>query len=194
MDGGPAKLYFADGQRSANITVYILDDNETEDVEQFEIGLTTQNAVGNGGVTVSDPSRTVVSIQSNDDAHGVILFSSDSRVVTLNEPSTNTELGTYQFTVERLAGLFGQVIVRWQVVNGSTSTDVSPLNGILIFGPFHRRQTFQLQVVDDDVPELERRLTVQLAVVSGMSFLHAQIVLTGTFLQAVHHRCFNSSV
>lgn len=169
MDGGPAKLVFADGQRSANITVHILDDNETEDLEQFEVGLTTQNAVGNGGVTVSIPSRTVVSIRANDDAHGVIMFSSNSRVVTVTEPSTNTESGMHQFSVERLAGAFGQIIVSWQVLNVSTSTDITPSNGILTFNTFDRRQVFLVKVVNDDVPELEKQLQIRLAIISGMS-------------------------
>lgn len=181
MDGGPAKLHFVDGQRSANITIYILDDNETEDLEQFEVGLTTQNAVGNGGVVVGQPSRTVVTIRANDNAHGIFIFSENSRLVTISEPSINNGLGTYLFSVDRLAGVFGEVTVSWQVLNATTFTDVTPLNGILTFDAFERQQKFQLTVVPDDVPELERRLFIQLGIVRGMSLIQRTMVLFNFF-------------
>ena len=62
MNGGPSKLLFDNGQNEANITVQIYDDDIAEAMEQFEIGLTVQNAIGNGGVSIGDVDRTVITI------------------------------------------------------------------------------------------------------------------------------------
>ena len=57
MSGGPAKLIFEDGQREAHIPIEIKDDDITEGEEQFEVGITIQNAAGNGGVEIGSPNR-----------------------------------------------------------------------------------------------------------------------------------------
>lgn len=91
MEGGPAKLSFADGQSSANVTVTIHDDDIAENTERFEIGLTVQNAVGNGGVVVKNPDRSLVSILPNDDANGVFNFDDSSSFVVIPEPRSNVD-------------------------------------------------------------------------------------------------------
>ena len=57
MSGGPAKLIFEDGQREAHIPIEIKNDDITEGAEQFEVGITIQNAAENGGVEIGSPNR-----------------------------------------------------------------------------------------------------------------------------------------
>ena len=93
MNGGPARLDFVDGQQSANITVTINDDDVPENTEHFEIGLTVQNAVGNGGVLVKHPDRSYIAIRSNDDANGVFQFDApQSTYVVMREADTTGDL------------------------------------------------------------------------------------------------------
>ena len=172
MNGGPGKLEFKDQQRSANITVQIFDDVVTENTEQFEIGLTTQNAINNGGVKITSPSQTTITILPNDNANGIIEFSHDSVNVTLEEPEVAAsnyvqQNSFHDFVVKRNAGRFGKVILSWEVVNASQKYDVSPTSGILMFEEFDREKSFQLRAVADDVPELEKKLLVRLKIVSG---------------------------
>ena len=172
MNGGPGKLEFKDQQRSANITVQIFNDVVTENTEQFEIGLTTQNAINNGGVKITSPSQTTITILPNDNANGIIEFSYDSINVILEEPevaaSSYMQQNTFHdFVVERNAGRFGKVILSWEVVNASQKYDVSPTSGILMFEEVDREKSFQIRAVADDVPELEKKLLVRLKIVSG---------------------------
>lgn len=179
MEGGPAKLIFLDGQQSANITIFISNDNETEDLEQFEVGITNQNALGNGGVRVGHPDRTLVSIMSNDDAHGVIQFRNNSRHVFLRETSTTVGSGLHEFYVERLAGVFGPITVAWHIVpvlllnesSPMTIANVRPLSGVLTFEAYEREQTLRLHVIDDDIPELEKKCEIRLVVVQGVHLI-----------------------
>ena len=95
MEGGPARLSFVDGQQSANITVTINDDTVPENMERFEIGLTVQNAVGNGGVLVKSPAHAYIEIKANDDANGVFGFESPRSTYVVMEESENNEGGMY---------------------------------------------------------------------------------------------------
>ena len=170
MNGGPSKLVFKNGEYLANITVVIYDDLITEDLEQFEIGLTIQNAVGNGGVSIGSHNRTVITIDANDGASGVFQFSSkSSESVTLRESDgISTSKTSHNFRVERKLGRYGDVKVMWQIVNASEAIyDVFPLSGNLTFGNLDKLRSFQINIVEDDIPELEKVLYVQLKIVSG---------------------------
>ncbi|XP_057301693.1 adhesion G-protein coupled receptor V1-like isoform X2 [Hydractinia symbiolongicarpus] len=167
MNGGPAKLVFKDDQRTANITVYIKDDFLTEDTETFEIGLTTQNALGNGGVTIGEPRQTVISILANDDANGVVSFASSSASILLTELGKDNAMSHHNFIVQRNVGRFGDIVVGWEVLNESSPYDVKPLSGILNFDAYDTEESFKISVIDDEIPELEKILTVGLSIKSG---------------------------
>ena len=169
MAGGPVRLDFANGEKERNITVMISNDNITENDEQFEIGLTIQNAVGNGGVQIGKPDKALITIAANDDANGVIRFSAASTTQYVTEagngPSSNS---TGNFLVERLVGLFGRVNVQWRVLGVTNTSDVTPISGLVVFQPNVREQNFQIQAVADNVPELQKEYIVQLTIVSGI--------------------------
>ena len=169
MDGGPAKISFLDGQSEANITVYINDDDITENNEFFEVGLTIQNAINNGGVQIGVPSRTIITISSNDDAHGVFSFAMSSQNIFLTEPE-NLKFISYDFEVERIGGLFGRVILEWRAYNATPKYDISPMSGILQFEEYQRKGSFRVDVQPDDLPELEKVIVLQLNILSGKKF------------------------
>ncbi len=165
---GPAKLTFANGQRERNITVFITNDNITEPEEQFEIGLTIQNAVNNGGVTIGNISKSLITIAANDDANGVIGFATSSLTQAINEPeSTSSGNKTAIFVIERNVGAFGVVNVRWNVIGVNVSSDVTPTNGLVSFLAGEKRKEFRVTALQDDVPELDKIYSIQISVVSG---------------------------
>ena len=171
MAGGPVKLAFANGEKERNITVIIRNDNITETDEQFEIGLTIQNAVGNGGVKIGKPDKSLVTIAANDDANGVIRFAARSQTQYITEtgngPSANN---TATFFIERSVGLFGNVNVQWRVLHVTNMSDINPISGLITFEQNVREKFFQINAVADNIPELRKEYTVQLTVVSGMHF------------------------
>ena len=168
---GPARIEFADGQRERNITVFIHNDNITEPDEQFEIGLTIQNAENNGGVTIGSPDKSVVTISANDDANGVIQFAARSLMQYIAEPETvSSSNRTATFFVERKIGLFGTVNVQWRLLGVTNASDVSPFSGVVTFAPNDREKYFQIQAMMDNIPELKKTYAVQLTVISGKSF------------------------
>ena len=59
----------------------------------------------------------------------------------------------------------------WRVANTSheSTIDVTPTSGILRFGNLDYQKSFQLQVIDDDVPELTKVVLLQLEIISGRS-------------------------
>lgn len=174
MNGGPSKLVFKNGETRATISVEIFDDELTEDREQFEIGLTVQNAIGNGGVSIGDNNRTVITIDASDGASGVIQFSEFSRSVVLREPDETSSLqSSFNFLVERKKGRYGVVQVLWQVTNTSrTSHDIYPLSGVITFGNLDNQKSFYVSAVKDDIPELNRTVHIELKIVSGKLLMY----------------------
>ena len=197
MAGGPVRLSFANGEKEKNITVMINNDNITETDEQFEIGLTIQNAVGNGGVQIGKPDKALVTIAANDDANGVIRFAARSATQYVTEsgngPSSNN---TGTFFVERSIGLFGRVNIQWRILGVTDTSDVSPISGLVVFEQNVREQYFQVNAVADDIPELRKEYNIQLTIVSGMfsAFEFFDIVLLKVlytiemFIQVWHFR------
>ncbi|XP_066912895.1 adhesion G-protein coupled receptor V1-like isoform X2 [Clytia hemisphaerica] len=174
MNGGPSKLVFLDGQRSANITVTIKDDTVPENLEKFEVGLTVQNAVGNGGVVIRSPDRATVSILPNDDANGVFQFTKDSSYLVIPEPESHSDRANRFLRVTRTVGVFGNVSLVWNIVAmGTQQPQIAPSNGVLVFEEYDQEKSFEIGVLEDDVPELAMNVTILLTVISGNGRLGA---------------------
>ena len=174
MAGGPVKIAFANGERERNITVYITNDNITETDEQFELGLTIQNAVNNGGVKIGRPDKALVTIIANDDANGVLRFAERSITQNVTEPIGTPSTGnTATFYIERNIGYFGTVNLQWRVLGVNSSADVTPINGLITFEPNVREKNFQVSAVADNIPELKKTYIIQISIVSGIFFCFA---------------------
>lgn len=168
MAGGPVKLAFANGEKERNITVIINNDNITEADEQFEIGLTIQNAVDNGGVQIGKPDKALVTISANDDANGIIRFAAKSLTQYITEPENGpTANNTATFFIERSIGLFGIVNVQWRLTGSSNISDLTPTSGLITFEQNVRERFFQVTALGDNLPELQKEYSVQLIIVSG---------------------------
>lgn len=73
--------------------------------------------------------------------------------------------------VERLAGDFGTVDLRWTVwlLQGSSRTpadraDLFPTSGIITFGPGNRSALISFDIIDDSLPELSEVYEVELSI------------------------------
>ena len=115
------------------------------------------------------------SLGANDGASGVLQFTEDSRHITLHESdgddvTMTSQQTSYNLMVERMRGRYGVVEVAWMVLNATHNghgADVQPTSGTLRFGNLDFQKSFQVKTVDDQVPELEKVLKVQLQIVSG---------------------------
>lgn len=171
MTGGPVKLAFSSGENERNITVIINNDNITETDEHFELGLTLQNAVGNGGIQIGKPDKALIIIGANDDANGVIRFAARSVTQYVSEPGDGPAFNsTATFSIERSKGLFGNVNVQWQLLDVTNASDVSPISGLITFEQNVREKDFLINALADNLPELKKEYYIQLTVVSGWYF------------------------
>lgn len=115
-------LTFRPGEASLFFTVAINNDNVPEVDEDFSIGL----SMPSGGARLGEQASITMTILTNDDAHGLIGFNSDSvsRVVTEMEGGVIVSLN-----VDRNEGTFGLVTVQWQLSGDHSAGEISPTSG-----------------------------------------------------------------
>ncbi len=117
------ELLFGPGESVLNFSVAVFDDSIPEINENFTLSLS--NPVGGARLDDSQTSVGVV-ILSNDDAHGVIGFSTSSLSRVISEESSDV---TVTLGVQRNAGIFGQVVVEWALSGVHQLGEVSPSSG-----------------------------------------------------------------
>ena len=71
-------LAFAEGEVNKTFTVVLLEDDIPEVLEAFQVSLSAPT----GGATLGETSSIIVGILTNDNAHGIIGFSSVSLTIT----------------------------------------------------------------------------------------------------------------
>ena len=148
-------------QRSATFSFSSKDDNLPEPNQLFAVYL----ANSNGGSRI-DPAQdsAQLTVLKSDGSNGVFGFDVDSRVASATEP------GFVLLQVNRERGLFGSVLVAWevyQVIDGVVSTlpaieDFDPSAGILEFEEGDVQQDLRLVLADELVPELQEDFFVML--------------------------------
>ncbi|XP_075693474.1 adhesion G-protein coupled receptor V1 [Rhinoderma darwinii] len=149
-------LTFSDGQSSGVIEIFILDDTIIEFLEIFNVSL---KQVTNGG-KLGKETTVMVNIPPNDSPLG--LFGFEKKVVLVSEPQrTGDPAGEVSLTVVRSQGGHGVVKVIW-IVEEAAESDLSPLNGTLIFNESDTRKTFTIQAIQDGLLEGEETFIVQL--------------------------------
>ena len=119
-----ATLTFSPNQSSMTQLVELYPDDTPEVTEDFIIQLSNPT---NEAVLDDMTSNLTVRILTNDNAHGVIGFSSDSQSVILPELSVQDSDRRQDFTLEvvRSGGTFGTVVVSY-VVTGEAVEDIFP--------------------------------------------------------------------
>uniref|UniRef100_A0A096MK89 Adhesion G-protein coupled receptor V1 n=1 Tax=Rattus norvegicus TaxID=10116 RepID=A0A096MK89_RAT len=155
-----------------NRTVYIAvcDDDLPEPDETFTFQLTLQKPSAN--VKLGWPRAAAVTILSNDNAFGVISFSTPSSI-TVTEPRSRN--ASVSLTLIREKGTYGMVTVTFDVSGGSNppEEDLSPVRGNITFPPGRATIIHNLTVLDDEVPENDEMFLIQLRSVGGGAEINA---------------------
>ncbi|XP_039767131.1 adhesion G-protein coupled receptor V1 [Ornithorhynchus anatinus] len=150
-------LVFEDGQATAMIEITIIDDEEVEYLETFNVTLMGVT----GGARLGDDIVVTVIIPSNDSPGGVFGFK--EQTVTVHEaqfPGDPAALVT--LTVIRSPGGTGVVQLEWTLEEGAKD-DLSPLTGTLHFDETESQKTIVLYALADAVVERDESFIIQLA-------------------------------
>lgn len=155
--GGEVTLVFPNGVSEQNITIYVMDDDQSEGDEMLQIGLTRNT----GDTRIGNPSTLEVVIRANDDAYGVFTLSSSSLSKTISEPGTGSVTEAV-FEVVRNVDSYGTVVVNWEVLNASASADLSPVSGNVTFKDGDTQKTFKVKALLDSIPEKAETFVIKL--------------------------------
>ncbi|MDP9193665.1 MAG: right-handed parallel beta-helix repeat-containing protein [Acidobacteriota bacterium] len=144
---------WADGDAtSRSFDVPILDDDAAEGDEDFGVSLDTPS-----GAAIGTPGTATVTII--DDPAGTAQFS----VASID---TTEEAGTVTVTVTRTGGTEGPLSVNYSTADGTATTpsDYTAAAGIITFPAGSAvSQTFDITLIDDNVPEGEEMFTANLS-------------------------------
>ena len=162
--GGEATLKFEEGVSEQNITIFATDDSIPEGDKFLNISLTRNS----GKTTLGDPKTLEVVIRANDDGYGVFALDQSSLIQTISEPGTGP-VTEAEFVIVRTVGPYGTVIVDWEVVNASSSADLTPVKGNVTFVPGEMRMTFKVKALLDSVPEKAETFIIQLEITGEIS-------------------------
>ena len=111
---------FRPGEASLFFTVAVYNDDVPEVDEDFNIAL----SMPSGGARLGQQSSITTTILTNDDAHGVIGFNTDSVSRIVMEMD-----GEIVLNVDRRGGTFGVVRVQWQLSGDHSTGEISPVAG-----------------------------------------------------------------
>ncbi|XP_075398780.1 adhesion G-protein coupled receptor V1 [Tenrec ecaudatus] len=147
------ELIFEPGDKEAVIVVNILDDVFPEEEESFRVQLKNPK----GGAEIGIDGYVKITINSSDDAYGIIAFAQNSLQKQVEEMEQDSLV---TLNVERLKGTYGRVTVTWEA-DGSSS-DIFPASGVISFSEGQALSTITLAVLADDLPELSKVVIVSL--------------------------------
>ncbi|XP_059193370.1 adhesion G-protein coupled receptor V1 [Centropristis striata] len=147
------ELHFAPGDSELEIAVNIIDDDIPEEQEYFQVSLKNPK----GGAEIGFGGQVTVIVPTNDDAHGVIGFASNSLSMEVEELEQNNQIS---LSVERKRGTFGRLTVHW-AANGSLA-DIYPTSGVVTFSEGQTVAIISLTVIADGAPELSESVTIAL--------------------------------
>ncbi|XP_077988560.1 adhesion G-protein coupled receptor V1-like [Glandiceps talaboti] len=168
-------LTFEDGESVKTVTVEIYEDDVPEDDETFDVILSNPNF----GLEMGEPSRVTVTILSNDDAFGIVYFTSVTNI-TIYEPTTSSTADSVaRFTVFRDRGSFREIQVPFRVTTlagSGTVTDVTPVEGFITFEANIDTTVLEISALLDQEPELDESFMVTLQQPTGGALLGSPVV------------------
>ena len=119
-------LTFPSGVSRSSIAISILEDNIPERDEDIVIALT--NPTGGATVAPGDGGTTLVIIEANDNAAGVVGLAPFSRSAVVGEGETAS------LVVERRIGSLGVVAVNWEILGpGNVAEEFVSTSGTAMF-------------------------------------------------------------
>jgi len=159
---------FAAMATTASVSIPITDDADPEGDEMFSVVLTSVSA----DAVLATPTTTTVLVLINDDAGGVVSFTSPGPVVVQEDDMASR---TAMFTVQRLVGSHGNLSIEWQVrtsVNSLATNDFTQAQGTIAMAAGVVMETLVLEPVDDSIAEEAESFVVELVMVtSGVGML-----------------------
>eukprot|EP00058_Branchiostoma_floridae_P024219 XP_002609709.1 hypothetical protein BRAFLDRAFT_102479 [Branchiostoma floridae] len=155
-------LTFSPGQMTSTITLRTYPDDILEGEERFTLSLTNAN---NGAEVSPVRGSATVIIQPNTGAAGNVSIVPVSRNVFVGEPDDNYD-GSASISLTRGVGIYGTVQVTWLLTPSEADT-FQQTSGLVVFQDRQQNVTFDIQTRDDNVPEVSKRYTLQLAGVTG---------------------------
>ena len=160
-------IVFASGVASQNISIPITDDTAPEGDELFTVSLSSPSS----DAVLSTPALATVLVAVNDNAGGLVQFSSAGPVIVNEDDGSIAE-----FTVRRLNGTFGNVTIEWQIVDSSetlAADDFQITRGNITILHGENEVVLQIQPINDDSDEIAERFSVELiGIVSRTGELH----------------------
>ncbi|XP_014662998.1 PREDICTED: G-protein coupled receptor 98-like isoform X2 [Priapulus caudatus] len=144
-----SEVVFYSGDTEKEVPIVIINDVAPELAETFTITLTNQTT---GGAVVGSVRETEVVIDESDDPRGAFSFESVSGMS--EEPEAGTTV-SIPITVIRTGGTLGVVGVTWTAffTGGASKADINPTSGTVYFVTNEARQTFNVSILPDDIPE-----------------------------------------
>ena len=161
-------LIFNDGELVKDIPVTLVDDNQWEPDETFDILLTIppqdQQASDFKGAKLGDPSISTITI-INDDDPGILYFPT-------HEFEVNEKDGKVIVTVERKNGSDGTITCKYATQDHADKSavagaDYEPVEGTLVFDHAEIKKTFVVPIVNDESYEKDERFQVILTEATG---------------------------
>uniref|UniRef100_A0A8C5REZ8 Adhesion G protein-coupled receptor V1 n=1 Tax=Laticauda laticaudata TaxID=8630 RepID=A0A8C5REZ8_LATLA len=151
-----------EGETSKAVPIYIINDINPEREESFFVQLLNQTT---GGAQLGNLTQAVITIEASDDPFGSFVFQITNIVV--NEPEANTVL--IDLPVIRNAGTFSNVTVEWiATIDGQfAASDLKVFLGNIQFSPGEIMKNLILEILNDDVPEIEEIIIVELTQASN---------------------------
>ncbi|KAM5328541.1 adhesion G-protein coupled receptor V1 [Glossophaga mutica] len=157
---------FEIGQKSANITVEILPDEDPELDKAFSVSILS---VSSGSLGVHTNATLIV--LASDDPYGVFIFSEKNRPIEVEEATQNITL-----SIIRLRGLMGKVIVTYATLDdmekppyfppnlarATQGRDYIPTSGFALFRANQSEATITISILDDDEPERSESVFIEL--------------------------------
>jgi len=157
------RVEFHRGQTQQTIRIPIMEDDEVEGNEHFEVVISEPSR----GARIGPASSCEVTIQDND-SHGVLAF--EQETVAAKESDRLAVV-----TVVRKDGLAGRVTCKFITKDGTAmaGADYTAQEGELVFDKGVTKRQIQIEVTDDGTYEKEEQFRIELTDVDGgASFAH----------------------
>ncbi|KFP45759.1 G-protein coupled receptor 98, partial [Chlamydotis macqueenii] len=161
-------VIFDHGQNQSFIYISIIDDEESEFAEQFEIQLTGAT----GGAVLGLHLVSQVTIAKSDSPQGIVRFLNQTRIILPN-PDTPTAVS---LVLERTGRLLGETQINWDILGPNSEEVLSPLNsdiGDPVNGSFYFGEgegglrAINLQIYPHEEVEVQEIFIVRLSVMKG---------------------------
>ncbi|KAJ7406541.1 G-protein coupled receptor 98 isoform X1 [Willisornis vidua] len=161
-------VIFYHGQNHSFIYISIINDEESEFAEQFEIQLTGAT----GGAVLGLHLVSQVTIAKSDSLQGVVRFLNQSRVILPN-PDAPT---TVSLVLERVGRLLGETQINWDILGPNSEEVLAPLNsdiGDPVNGSFYFEEgegglrTINLHIYPHEEIEVQETFIIRLSLIKG---------------------------